>query len=135
MGAHKGTQALFGGPSSGEAHGHDRGGSAGGTSGGTSGGAGGTSGGNHSPSSPRDLRDSFPSLASGLASGLAAPFAAAAQSASTPTPELVDVEYIILGGITDFDGVEFLQVEADANVPELPVEYDGEPPAPEGGSQ
>lgn len=72
--------------------------------------------------------------AAALAVGaLTAPVAAAAQT--TPTPELVDVEYIIVGGITDLDGVEFVQVEADTTVPELPVEYEGDAPAPEGGAQ
>ena len=66
---------------------------------------------------------------------LAAPVAAAAQTAPIPTPELVDVEYIIVGGISELDGVEFVQVEADAGVPELPVEYEAEAPGPEGGAQ
>ena len=59
----------------------------------------------------------------------------AAQTAPTPTPELVDIEYVFVGGITDLDGVEFVQVEADASVPELPVEYEAEAAGPEGGAQ
>lgn len=70
--------------------------------------------------------------AAALAVGaLTAPVAAAAQTA--PTPELVDVEYIIVGGITDPDSVEFVETTADNAVPELPVEY--ETPPPEGGGQ
>jgi predicted Fe-S protein YdhL (DUF1289 family) len=65
------------------------------------------------------------------AGALAAPASAAAQAA--PTPELVDVEYIIVGGISDLDNIEFVQVEADPGVPELPVEF--EAPPPEGGGQ
>ena len=70
--------------------------------------------------------------AAALAVGaLTAPVSAAAQTA--PTPELVDVEYVIVGGITDPGAVEFVEAAADAGVPELPVEY--EAPPPEGGGQ
>ena len=72
--------------------------------------------------------------AAALAVGaLSAPVAAAAQT--TPTPELVDVEYIIVGGITDLDGVEFVETGADAGVPELPVEYEAATPPPEEAEQ
>lgn len=72
--------------------------------------------------------------AAALAVGaLTAPVAAAAQAA--PTPELVDVEYIIVGGITDPEGVEFVETGAEPGVPELPVEYEAAAPPPEGAEQ
>lgn len=72
--------------------------------------------------------------AAALAAGvLTAPAPAAAQTA--PTPELIDVEIIFVGGITDPEAVEFVELEAEPGVPELPVEYETVGPVSEGGDQ
>ena len=72
--------------------------------------------------------------AAALAAGmLVAPASAAAQT--TPAPELIDIEIIFVGGITDWNRVQFVEVEADAGVPELPIEYETGGPANEGAGR
>ncbi|HYE46676.1 MAG TPA: hypothetical protein VEA44_12990 [Caulobacter sp.] len=55
---------------------------------------------------------------------LATPLAAAAQDVE---PDEVEMQDLIVGGIKDLKKVEYIEDQADAAIPELPIVYENEP--------